>query len=1011
MSSGSHWNKWDLHVHTPDSLFHNYPGAYEEAWEAFIADLEALPAEYKVIGVNDYLFVDGYERLLAEKNNGRMANIELLLPVIELRLDKFVGTEAKLQRVNLHVIFDCIDPDVIRHHFIHGLIRHLAIDPKYRDQAAEWRAVPTREALEQLGHLIIESVPEEEKDKFGPPLIEGFNNLNISFEQIKEVLESHFLSKQHILAVGKTEWADLKWNDHSIAEKKNLINSTDCVFTAAASPGDYDRARESLKNQNVNDRLLDCSDAHWLSSSSDKDRIGNSFTWIKGEPTFLGLKQALLEFEKRVFIGDIPAKLQHLATNPSRYIKSVAIRPDDEADGGEWFDFQLNLNPGLVAVVGNKGSGKSALLDTLGLLGHSSNQPHFSFLNNKKFLHPRRNLASKFKGTLEWCSEETSEKNLSESIDGSVVERVRYLPQQYIEKLCNELKGISGGAFDLELRNIVFSHVSEADRLGLEDIEDLLGFLTRTQEGELNQVREDIFEINKRIINLEETASPGREIQLDLEKRRIEAEIQAHEALKPEEVAKPGAGDEEEEKLATELEQATTGLTNLQAELVRLKNEQVELTRKVAIAKEVIGRIGSAGSLVRDIQQDITAELMEIELGDSVDKIISLNLDVSLIESKLAEYRAELERVTGALNSQEPDGLVVRQAGLAEIISELKIRLAEPQRKFVAYQEALRQWDAVLATKIGSAEEQGTLEYVNNKLRLIQLVPEQLEVARVERFELVARAYDKIVNIVGVYRNLYQPISVFLAEFNEGSDSIPITFAAEIVETNLSHQLWDLVNRQVRGSFSGLGESELRLRNLIQECDFNSKDEVLNFVSNLDDQFHHDAREGFNNALVSPESQIRQGKTLEELYNLIYGLPYLKASYLLKFGEKPLDQLSPGERGLLLLIFYLLVDKSDIPLIVDQPEENLDNQTIYETLVRAVSEAVKRRQVIVATHSANVAVVCDADQIVRAKRDSENDAVTYDSGSIEDPPINAVVVDVLEGTKPAFVNRRQKYFD
>jgi hypothetical protein len=52
--SGSTWKKWDLHVHTPESLIHNYPGGKEKAWEAFIADLEALPGEFKVLGINDY---------------------------------------------------------------------------------------------------------------------------------------------------------------------------------------------------------------------------------------------------------------------------------------------------------------------------------------------------------------------------------------------------------------------------------------------------------------------------------------------------------------------------------------------------------------------------------------------------------------------------------------------------------------------------------------------------------------------------------------------------------------------------------------------------------------------------------------------------------------------------------------------------------------------------------------------------------------------------------------------
>ena len=98
---GSEWRKWDLHVHTPVSLVNNYEGSnLDEKWDWFIRDIEALPQEFKVIGINDYLFLDGYKKVLGYKDSGRFANIELFLPVVELRLDKFAGSDSHLSRVN-----------------------------------------------------------------------------------------------------------------------------------------------------------------------------------------------------------------------------------------------------------------------------------------------------------------------------------------------------------------------------------------------------------------------------------------------------------------------------------------------------------------------------------------------------------------------------------------------------------------------------------------------------------------------------------------------------------------------------------------------------------------------------------------------------------------------------------------------------------------------------------------------------------------------------------------------
>ena len=146
------------------------------------------------------------------------------------------------------------------------------------------------------------------------------------------------------------------------------------------------------------------------------------------------------------------------------------------------------------------------------------------------------------------------------------------------------------------------------------------------------------------------------------------------------------------------------------------------------------------------------------------------------------------------------------------------------------------------------------------------------------------------------------------------------------------------------------------------------------------------------------------------MYDYLYSLEYLKPHYTLQWAGKEIEQLSPGERGTLLLVFYLLIDRSDIPLVIDQPEENLDNQTVYEILVPSIKEAKDRRQIVLVTHNPNLAVVCDADQIIHASLDKDNgNRITYITGALENPLINRKVVDVLEGTRPTFDNREKKY--
>ena len=106
-----------------------------------------------------------------------------------------------------------------------------------------------------------------------------------------------------------------------------------------------------------------------------------------------------------------------------------------------------------------------------------------------------------------------------------------------------------------------------------------------------------------------------------------------------------------------------------------------------------------------------------------------------------------------------------------------------------------------------------------------------------------------------------------------------------------------------------------------------------------------------------------------------------------------------------------LLDRREIPLVIDQPEDNLDNESVYQILVTFLKKAKKRRQIIMVTHNPNLAVVADAEQIIHVsinKKNKINDYSFY-SGSIENPEINKKVIDILEGTLPAFDNRRIKY--
>ena len=145
----------------------------------------------------------------------------------------------------------------------------------------------------------------------------------------------------------------------------------------------------------------------------------------------------------------------------------------------------------------------------------------------------------------------------------------------------------------------------------------------------------------------------------------------------------------------------------------------------------------------------------------------------------------------------------------------------------------------------------------------------------------------------------------------------------------------------------------------------------------------------------------------------LYGTDHITVSYGVQYEGVDIEQLSPGTRGIVLLLLYLAIDRDDDrPLIIDQPEENLDPKSIFDELVERLRRAKQRRQIIIVTHNANLVVNTDADQVIVAAcgphRPGQLPEITYRSGGLENPEIRRLVCEILEGGETAFRERARR---
>jgi hypothetical protein len=146
----------------------------------------------------------------------------------------------------------------------------------------------------------------------------------------------------------------------------------------------------------------------------------------------------------------------------------------------------------------------------------------------------------------------------------------------------------------------------------------------------------------------------------------------------------------------------------------------------------------------------------------------------------------------------------------------------------------------------------------------------------------------------------------------------------------------------------------------------------------------------------------------------VHDLPRLRVTKMVEgrdgkpqYLTREFSKLSLGQQQSILLSLLLSSDGND-PLIIDQPEDNLDGEFIYSSFVPVLRRAKERRQIVIVTHNANIAVLGDAEQIIVMKSQSDRGFITA-RGSIDDPTTRAAACGILEGAKEAFIRRARVY--
>ena len=181
------------------------------------------------------------------------------------------------------------------------------------------------------------------------------------------------------------------------------------------------------------------------------------------------------------------------------------------------------------------------------------------------------------------------------------------------------------------------------------------------------------------------------------------------------------------------------------------------------------------------------------------------------------------------------------------------------------------------------------------------------------------------------------------------------------------------------------------------------------------------------NAIVDGTIHLIRNKTPENVLRELLG-DWYNSTYKVSMDGDLIDEMSPGKKALVLLKMLISLAESTCPILVDQPEDDLDNRSIFDELIPFIKKKKIMRQIIVVTHNANVVLGADSEEVIVANQNGKNSPnkkfrFEYRSGSIEDDlpeesgrtdtlgkqGIQQQICDILEGGKSAFDLRKHKY--
>ena len=736
LSAGSLWHRWEPHIHAPGTVL-NDQFAGGDAWEKYLSALEAATPKIHALGITDYYSTTLYERVVkAWQNEGRLPDCQLIFPNIEMRLG--IGT-VKGSYVNVHLL---VRPDDTEH--LEQLRRFLT---RLTFRAHDDTYACTPADLTRLGRRENPALTDD-----ASALSYGSEQFKVSLEQLETTYRDFGWAHDNIVVAvsGNDDGVGGVRDGADVVMRQNIGKFAHVIFASSPSQRDFWLGRKAdHPPQVIKDRygaLKPClhgCDAHALATVAQPDL--SRFSWIKGGVSFDALGQACIE-PARAYVGEEPP----MGATPSQAIASIRIHDAPWATTPA-----IALNPGLVAIIGARGSGKTALADMIAAGCDALPERE----NAQSFLARAGELLSDESVEIAWGDgkELTTRQLVEDPLPfRSRYKRARYLTQQFVDELCS-----SAGMTDAlmgEIERVIFEAHSADDREGASDFSELrsrrASHFRDAREREQNAL-----------------ATVSERIGAEREKMHLVAGLKAQIDEKEKLVARYTADRQRlvgkgTEKRAARLNAVTTAAdkvrgyvryyANQRSSILSVKQDVSDLrnNRAPEDLRRLKDRFGT--KLIGDSQW----EPFGLTHKGNVDAVVSeKQLDV---EQKLASWKGKAPTnpvtIEGAFVADDDD---LEKMPLAMLEAE-----AERLQKLVTVDRQSAEQYATISKRI--VDENTNIEKLREKLTDCEAASGRAQSLIGEREAGYRRVFDALLSEENVLRELYAPLSERLSR-SQGS--------------------------------------------------------------------------------------------------------------------------------------------------------------------------------------------------------------------------------------------------